>query len=74
MREAFCASIAKAARRLFDYYAPMDGLEDRNMTRHVRALFHLSVALRGQGKAGQSLYRAFDIERGPATSSNEEAR
>ena len=74
VREAFCASIAKAARRLFDYYAPMNGLEDRNMTRHVRALFHLSVALRGQGKAGQSLYRAFDIERGPATSSNEEAR
>ena len=74
VREAFCASIAKVAREIFDYYAPMDGLEDRNMARHVRALFHLSVALRGQGKAGQSLYRAFDIECRPATSSNEEAR
>ena len=67
-REAFCASIAKVARQLFDYHAPMDGLEDRNMNRHVRALFHLGVALRGQGKAGQSLYRAFDIERRLATS------
>ena len=67
-RESFCASIAKVARQLFDYHAPMDGLEDRNMNRHVRALFHLGVALRGQGKAGQSLYRAFDIERRPANS------
>ena len=65
-REAFCASIAKVARELFDYHAPMDALEDRNMNRHVRALFHLSVALRGRGKAGQSLFRAFDIERQPA--------
>ena len=72
VREAFCASIAKAARRLFDYYAPMDGLEDRNMTRYVRALFHLSVALRGQGRAGKSLYgdAAFDIERQPASPPN----
>ena len=69
LREAFCASIARVAREIFDYYAPMDGLEDRNMTRHVRALFHLSVALRGQGRAGKSLYgdAAFDIERQPAS-------
>ena len=67
VREAFCASIAKVARELFDYHAPMDGLEDGNIIRHVRALFHLSVALRGRGKAGQSLYGAFDIESRPAT-------
>ena len=66
VREAFCASIAKVAREIFDYHAPMDCLEDRNMNRHVRALFHLSVGLRGQG-----LYRAFDIERALAPSREE---
>lgn len=69
VREAFCASIAEVARDVFDYHAPMDGLEDRNMIRHVKALRRFCVALRGKG-----LYRAFDIERGPATSSNGKAR
>ena len=48
--------MAQAALRLFDEYAPADGLEAGNMHRHVKAQFHLSLALRGLGKVGKSLF------------------
>ena len=55
-RERWAPVMEKAALRLFDEYAPSDGLEDRNMARHVKAWFYLTLALRGRGKAGRSLF------------------
>lgn len=54
-------AMAKAALRLFDEYAPFDGLEDRDMHRHVKARFLLSLALYGYGKAGRTLFERLDI-------------
>ena len=55
-RESWAPIMAGAALRLFDEYAPADGLEDRNMERHVRARFFLTLALDGRGKQGRSLF------------------
>ena len=55
-RERWAPVMERAALRLFDEYAPPDGLEDRDMHRHVRARFYLWLALRGRGKAGKSLF------------------
>lgn len=55
-RENWAPAMADAARRLFDEYAPADGLEDRDMYRHVKARFLLTLALGGRGKAGRSLF------------------
>ena len=56
VRERWAPVMAKAALRLFDEYAPSEGLENRDMRRHVMARFHLALALRGRGKAGKSLF------------------
>ena len=48
--------MAKAALRLFDEYAPYEGLEDRDMHRHVKARFFLTLALAGHGSTGVSLF------------------
>ena len=48
--------MAKAALRLFDEYAPYEGLEDRDMHRHVKAWFFLKVALGGHGTTGEALF------------------
>ena len=53
--------MAKAALRLFDEYAPYEGLEDRDMRRHVRARFFLALALAGHGSTGVSLFDS-DLE------------
>lgn len=55
-RESWARMMGGAAMHLFDEYAPMDGLEDRNMNRHVEARFCLERALRGHGKQGCSLF------------------
>ena len=55
-REGWAPIMADAAMRLFDEYAPMDGLEGRNMERHVEARFFLTLALGGRGKDGRSLF------------------
>ena len=55
-REGWAPVMADVALRLFDEYAPADGLEDRNMERHVRARFFLALALGGRGKQGRSLF------------------
>ena len=61
-REGWAPVMADAALRLFDEYAPTDGLEDRNMERHVKARFFLVLALGGRGKQGRSLFeRDLDI-------------
>ena len=49
-------SVSPVAMRLFDEYAPMDGLEDRNMARHVKARHYLAIALSGRGGDGRSLF------------------
>ncbi len=54
-------AMAKAALRLFDEYAPFDGLEDRDMHRHVKARFLLSLALYGYGKAGSKIFGRLKI-------------
>ena len=48
--------MAKAALRLFDEYAPFEGLEDRDMHRHVKARFFLTLALSGNGATGKALF------------------
>ena len=61
-REGWAPVMADTALRLFDEYAPTDGLEDRNMHRHVKARFFLTLALGGRGKDGRSLFeRDLDI-------------
>lgn len=55
-RRRWAPVVERAALRLFDEYAPSDGLEDRDMHRHVKARFYLTLALRGHGKAGRSLF------------------
>ena len=61
-REGWAPIMAGAALRLFDEYAPAYGLEDRNMERHVKARFFLTLALGGRGKQGRSLFeRDLDI-------------
>lgn len=50
--------VGKAALALFDECAPSEGLEGRNMVRHVKARFGLVTALRGRGKAGRSLFES----------------
>ena len=44
------------ALALFDEYAPMAGLEDRNMARHVSARHNLSLTLQGRGKQGREVF------------------
>ena len=55
-RENWTPVIKKAALRLFDDYVPTEGLEDRNMHRHVKARWFLALALGGQGKGGRALF------------------
>ena len=55
-RESWAPIMAGAALRLFDEYAPAEGLEDRNMERHVKARFFLELALHGRGKQGRPLF------------------
>ena len=49
-------TMAKAALRLFDEYAPYAGLENRDMHRHVKARFFLTLALGGNGATGKALF------------------
>ena len=56
VRQRWASTMEKAALRLFDEHVPSEGLEDRDMYRHVKARFYLSLALRGRGKAGRSLF------------------
>ena len=60
-RENWSNALAESARRLFDHYAPTEGLEDRDMKRLVKASFFLQLALRGQGKEGRSLFNALGL-------------
>ena len=50
-----------AASRLFDHFAPADGVEDRDMRRFVKASYSLQEALRGQGKRGRSLFKVLGL-------------
>lgn len=56
IRKSWAPVMEQAALRLFDEYAPSDGLEDRDMHRHVKARFRLALALRGYGKGGKSVF------------------
>ena len=56
VRTSWAPVLAEAALRLFDEYAPAEGLENRDMKRHVKARFFLSNALGGRGKDGRSLF------------------
>ena len=58
VRHGWASIMEKAALRLFDEYAPSEGLEERNMLRHVKARFYFTLALRGWGKAGASLFES----------------
>ena len=58
MRRKWASVMERATLRLFDECAPSDGLENRDMHRHVKARFYLTLALRGRGKAGRSLFEA----------------
>ena len=56
LRTRWPHTAGKTALALFDEYVPSEGMETRNMERHVKARFHLSIALRGYGRAGKSLF------------------
>ena len=56
MRRKWVSTLNQAAMRLFDEYAPADGLEERNMQRQVKARFFLALALNGRGKEGKLLF------------------
>ncbi len=60
-RVAWAKRMEAPALRLFDECAPDDALESRNMERHVRARFHLCLALGGRGKAGKALFGELGI-------------
>ena len=59
-------TVARSALALFDEYVPSDGLEARNMERHVKARFDLSSALRGYGRGGKALERDLNVRLQPA--------
>ena len=48
--------MANVAERLFDELSASEGMEHRDMHRHVAARHYLSLALNGRGKAGKSLF------------------
>ena len=60
-RKKWPPAMKTAALRLFDEYAPADGLEDRAMRRHVRARFLLDLALSGRSKEGRRLFGGLGI-------------
>lgn len=60
-RKKWPPALKRAALRLFDEYAPADGLEDRAMRRHVQARFFLALALNGRGKEGRRLFGRLGI-------------
>ena len=60
-RLAWAKRMEAPALRIFDERAPDDTLESRNMERHVRARFHLYLALGGRGKAGRALFGELGI-------------
>ena len=55
-RQRWMEGLKRAGLALFDEYAPSDGLEGRNMLRHVQARFGLATVLCGRGKDGKSLF------------------
>ena len=54
--QRWAPAMAGVALRLFEEYAPLAELENRDMHRHVKAHFHLTLALGGRGKVGKSLF------------------
>ena len=75
-RVRLAKALAQAAEALFDEFAPSEGLEDRNMQRHVRARFQLGLALHGRGKVGRALFEAdlgIAAPKSAQSSRNEEA-
>lgn len=60
-RESWIREVAGTVFRLFDEYASADGLEHRDMRRHVKARFFLGLALGGRGKEGRLLFER-DLE------------
>lgn len=72
-RLAWVKRMEAPALRLFDEYAPDDGLESRNMERHVRARFFLHLALGGRGKGGKALFGELGIPAPePASAANKQ--
>ena len=74
VRERWAPIMRKAALRLFDEYAPADGLESRSMRRHVKAHFSLDLALRGSGKDGRALFGKLKIPSPEATRKHKEEK
>ena len=60
-RESWRKVLANSAGKLFDHFAPAEGLEHRDMKRLVKARSFLDLALRGRGKEGRSLFTALDL-------------
>ena len=56
VRRRWARRIESTVLRLFDEYVPAEGLENRDMHRHVQARFLLVIALRGYGRAGRALF------------------
>ena len=58
VRRRWASVMETAALRLFDEYAASKGLEQGDMRRHVRARFYLTLALRGRGMVGRTLFES----------------
>ena len=57
-RQKWAITLRKVALRLFDEYAPSDGLEDRSMQRYAKANFNLLITLLGRGKSGKTFFES----------------
>ena len=60
-RESWRKALTDSAGKLFDHFAPAEGLEHRDMQRLVKASFFLNRALHGHGKEGRSLFAALEL-------------
>ena len=59
--EAWVGILRRRALVLFDEYAPLTGIENRDMERLVRARWSLVMTFHGAGKQGEELYLALGL-------------
>lgn len=56
VRQEWSRILKDTAIRLFDEYAPIDGIEYRDIRRYVKAKYDLNLTMSGLGKNGKKLY------------------
>jgi len=61
IREKWLVQMKKIANRIFDENVPMEGVENRDMGRVIRAKRNLTFALLGYGTSGKKLFAQLDL-------------